>query len=148
MTTEPKHLVEEFQCPGCVCGMDTTCGAYKYDPNEMRCTGHVLGTIIAGVGNIALGMPKGFNKPGWRQTDRQEKDRTRSTMDIRLWVKGTSPEWNRLNVAVWAMEKDGYLFVRTFAPRVNTTWVDVIEGGTMDLVPVAINVADFIDEID
>ncbi len=143
--TKITELVEQFQCPGCVAGGSTKCGAYQWSESDKRCTGHVLGTkIYPGVGNIALGLPKGFCRPG-RDADGK---RTRNTMDIRLWTAGTSPAWDRLNVPVWAMERDGHLFVRTYAPRVNQTWVDVIEGGTLGMVPNAINVAEFIDEID
>ena len=49
---------------------------------------------------------------------------------------------------VWAQEKDGYLFVRTWSPRINKTYVDVVKGGTMAMVPGAIDVADFKGEID
>ncbi len=142
--TPVDRLVRQFQCPGCVCGGDTDCGVYTYDQNERRCVSHVLGTMI-GLGNsIALGLPKGFHKPGWDK----ERKRARNRIDVRLWPQGDHPEWDRLNVAVWAMEQDGHLFVRTFAPRVNVSWVDVIEGGTLAMVPDAINVAEFIDEID
>lgn len=138
-----KELVEEFQCPGCVSGSDTNCGSYNYGQRELRCVSHVLGTQF-GLGNvIALGMPKGFNKPGFR-----EDGQARNRMDIRLWEKGTHPDWERLNVPVWAMEKDDFLFVRTFAPRVNCTWVDIVEGGSLELCPNAIDVAEFINEID
>ena len=131
---EIKEMVEMFQCPGCVCGSDTNCGHYNYDQRELKCTGHVIGTHI-GLGNrVALGLPKGFNKPGFT-TDR-------------LCLKDTHPGWDRLNVPVWAMEKDGFLFIRTFAPRINFSCVDVIEGGTLDMVPNAINVAEFYEEID
>ena len=135
-------LVEQFQCPGCVCGSDTKCGRYQYDPRELRCVSHVLG-IHLGLGNrVALGLPKGFNKPGW------EGGETRNKMDIRLFPKGETPKWDNLNVPVWAMEQDGFLFVRTLAPRINFSWVDVIEGGTLSMTPNAINVGDFIGEID
>ena len=72
----------------------------------------------------------------------------KNKIDIRLWPGGTKLDWDKLNVPVWAMVKDGFLFVRTFAPRINRTWIDVIEHGTMDMVPNAINVSEFIDEID
>lgn len=140
------EMVEEFQCPGCVCGSDTSCGRYNFSEDDKKCTGHVLGTML-GLGNsIALGLPKGFHKPGWDFS--REPVRARNTIDVRLWAKGESPEWDHLNVPVWAMEQDGYLFVRTFAPRVNMSWVDVIEGGTLEMVPKAINVSKFINEID
>ena len=143
MNDKIKNLVEKFQCPGCVYGGDTNCGSYKYNPGELRCTSHVLGTSL-GLGNlIALGLPKGFNKPGFG-----DDGYAKNKMDIRLFGKGDYLEWDKLNVPVWAMEQDGFLFVRTFAPRINCSWVDVIEDGTMSMVPNAINVANFIDEID
>lgn len=138
-----KKLVEKFQCPGCVCGGDTNCDSYNYDPCELRCVSHVLGTQL-GPGNIiALGMPKGFNRPGFRE-DGTAKNR----MNIRLWETGTRPRWDKLNVPVWAIVKDSFLFVRTFAPRIDCTWVDVIKNGSLDMCPNAVNVAEFINEID
>lgn len=132
-----KQMVEKFQCPGCVAGSDTNCGSYK--PSEgigAACEGHVLGTIFSGIGNIALGFPKGFCRPGYCRRER----RTHSTMAIRLFTGGTYPEWDVFNVPVWAKIEDGFLFVRTFMPRVNGCFTDVIEGGTLDLVPTAIDV--------
>lgn len=138
-----EKLVEQFQCPGCVLGGDTKCGKYHYDGQCQRCISHCCGTSL-GLGNpIALGMPKGFDKPGF-----QENGQARYKIDIRLWKVGSYPKWDHLNVPVWAMEKDGFLFVRTFAPRINCSWVDVIERGKFVLCPNAINVAEFIDEID
>lgn len=144
-----EQMIEQFQCPGCVAGMDINCSSYEVDTSDPRCggcVGHVLGTQI-GLGNpIALGLPKGFHKPATNWD--VKPPRRRFKMRIRLWLKGSNPDWNHLNIAVWVMEEDGFLFVRTFAPRVDMTGVDVIEGGTLSLCPNAINVAEFIDEID
>ena len=138
-----KELVEKFQCPGCVLGSDTACGSYNFDHRELRCVTHVLGTQI-GLGNpIALGLPKGFNKPGFN-----EKGRPKNKVNVRLFQVGTYPEWDYLNIPVWALEKDGFLFVRTFAPRIDCSWVDVVDGGTLKLCPNAINVAEFYNKID
>lgn len=137
-----KTLVERFQCPGCILGSDTKCGEYKFDQNQKRCVSHVLGTSV-GLGNFfALGLPKGFCKPGF------DGEKIKNKIDVRLWDGDGHPEWNHLNVPVWAMEQDGFLFVRTFAPRINMSWVDVVDGGTLSLVPNAINVAEFLDNID
>jgi len=46
------------------------------------------------------------------------------------------------------MVKDGFLFVRTYSPRINHCSIDVIEAGDLDMVPEAIDVGKFIDEID
>lgn len=142
------EFVERFQCPGCVCGSDTECGEYRFSEEHQRCTGHVLGTMIMPIGNVALGMPKGFDRPGIEHDQKNERFRTRNTIDVRFWDFDRHPEWDHLNVPVWAMEEDGFLFVRTFAPRVNMTWIDVIEGGTLGLVPNAIDVSTFLDDID
>jgi hypothetical protein len=91
-------------------------------------------------------MPKGFNRLGPVGFTRYSKGK--SFRSIRLWPEGKSPEWDRFNVPVWAMEKEGYLFVRTYLPRLNESYIDVIERGTLDMVPGAINVGEFIDEID
>ena len=145
MTNE--EMVKEFQCPGCVCGNDPAdCTAYKPATDSgFRCEGHVLGTIIMPMpGNIALGLPKGFNRPGWEYIAKRPSNQ----MLIRLWTEGTHPDWDHFNVAVWALEKDGFLFVRTYMPRVNRTAVDIIEKGTRALCPTAVNVNEFYEGMD
>ena len=138
-----EKMVEKFQCPGCVCGSDTSCGTYNYDKTYLMCTSHILGTIFTGIGHVALGFPKGFCRPGFN-----EDWVTKNKMSIRLFLEGDKPKWDNSNTPVWAMEKDGFLFVRTFAPRINHCWVDVIENGTLDIVPNTIDVSKFYDEID
>jgi hypothetical protein len=140
-----QRMVEQFQCPGCVCGSDTSCGRFapNYEGGTYACGGHVLGTFVLGLGHFALGLPKGFNRPGG------VNGKEHHGMAIRLWAAGTQPEWNNFNVPAWALEKGGYLFVRTYAPRVNQTWTDVIESGERAaLCPTAIDVGEFYDEID
>jgi len=139
-----KAMTEEFQCPGCAVGMDTKCGKYAPDISNNSCRSHILGTFIMGAGHIALGLPKGFNKPArapYSQTDY-------NNMTLRFWGTGTKPLWNSLNVPVWAMEKDGFLFVRTYMPRIDYACVDVIEGGKLSCCSGALNVNQFIEEID
>jgi hypothetical protein len=137
------RLIEKFQCPGCVSGSDTQCGEFVFDSNTSSCSAHVLGTSDLSTGPFALGLPKGFCRPGF-DADRKPRDK----IDIRLWEAGTTPGWDRLNIAVWAMEYEGALMVRTFMPRINFTAVDVIDGGALSIAPGAINVADFIEDID
>lgn len=143
-----KEMVTEFQCPGCVCGIrPDECSSFRLDPlgngKASRCAGHVPGTRIVGVGRFLLGMPKGFNREG------SASDGKPGSLWVRLWPEPPPADfWDRFNVAVWAMEQDGYLFVRTYAPRINEPSVDVIKGGTLSLVPGAIDVGAFLDEID
>lgn len=147
--TEHKKLVamvEQFQCPGCVAGCDTQCGKFK--PNKeygFTCQGHVVGTSMTGAGHIALGLPTGFNRTG---LDPSHPIGTSNTMNVRMWVQGTHPHWDHFNVPVWALEREGYLFVRTLMPRRNWSFVDVVEGGTLALVPQAIDVSKFYNDMD
>lgn len=144
MTITYEEMTEQFQCPGCGLGSNIKCGNYEYDDKRHSCKSHVLATMVGFINNyIALGLPKGFNKPG---LDQNKTSLTK--MNICFSHKDTAPEWNHLNVPVWALEQDGFLFVRTYSPRLNIGLVDVIEGGTLSMVPQAINVADFINEID
>lgn len=160
LTPRQVELIEHFQCPGCVAGMDVTCGACKVQIDYgINCRGHVTGTHI-GLGNpVALGLPKGFHKPGFHWDDKAQDFRHNNQMNIRIWEKGTAPSWDNLNIPVWALSGDdpclgtatdyqGYLFVRTYSPRVNVGYVDVIEGGTLDMVPQAINVGEFYEDFD
>ena len=154
MNTKEK-MIGEFQCPGCVCGSspkDECFKPHEVDPRYpfFRCNKHISGTNMMGVGSLYLGMPKGFNRVGMRSEAayRHTQEDEGAHTNIRIWAKGTNPGWDNCNVAVWAMEKDGFLFVRTYMPRTNRSEIDIIEGGTMKLVPKAINVAEFIDEID
>jgi hypothetical protein len=155
MTDEQKDMIEEFQCPGCTCGMNTgECDTFDFTSNVAGCwcLGHSAGTFLLGAGKFALGMPRGFNKVGTIKTGfEDEKDRnTKRSTNIRLAVE--PPEefpYDDFNVPVWAMEKDGYLFVRVMSPRINYTYVDVIKGGKFkEICPNAIDVANFVDEID
>lgn len=143
-------MIERFQCSGCVSGCDTTCGQFKIEETHgsglgVRCIAQAPGTSLLPSGLIYLGLPRGFNKVGARDEDKKGHKLTA----IRLWTGGTAPSWNELNVPVWAMEHEGFLFVRTYAPRTNRGYVDVIEGGSREmLVPKAIDVSTFYDEID
>jgi hypothetical protein len=91
-------------------------------------------------GLLCLGLPKGFCRVAGH------KDK--SEPHVRIFPKGSTPEWDDFNVPVWAMVRDNFLFVRTFMPRIDGTVVDVVEGGTLDLVPKAIDVGKFVDEMD
>lgn len=136
-------LVEEYQCPGCVCGHQPSSGCFEAaEDGTLSCEAHVAGTLVSGVGTINLGLPHGFNRLGFQ-------DQKKSKNTIRLYAsKETMPVYNRFNVAVWAMVHQGNLLVRCYLPRVNQTYVDVIKDGTLDNLPEGvIDVGEFHDEI-
>lgn len=160
MTTATKlpiiqeTMIHAFQCPGCVNGNSpTNCKHIRPDVDSdggFRCENHVLGTFVNLKHHRALGLPRGFDRPGGWHTDvLSGQTRDSSKMFIRLWEAGKAPDWNKFNVPVWAMEKDGHLFVRTYMPRIGWVAVDVIKDGKLaELCPNTIDVGEFYDEID
>lgn len=141
-----EKMVKKFQCPGCVSGPSPkTCPAYKLNGEYgFKCAGHVLGTNMNGQIRFALGLPKGFNRAG----PQDDGLCTRNTLQLGLWLKGTTPSFDKFNVAVWALEQGGFLFVRAYAPRTDRGSIHVVEAGTLDLVPGALDVSAFIMEMD
>jgi len=142
----PEEMISEFLCPGCTNGTHPCTECPDYEPNNdygHNCEKHSPGTFIAGIGAVYLGLPKGFNRVG---LDSVKGQKFRG--QVRLWTRGTKPDFDHLNVPVWAMEKDG----RTYSPRVNLTYIDVIEGGKFVDVQtehkLPYSVRDFIDDID
>ncbi|MDF2421379.1 MAG: hypothetical protein OPY06_00005 [Nitrosopumilus sp.] len=146
-----KQMVEEFQCPGCACGLDTTGTCFKADPHSLACIEHHAGTMIPGIGSINLGLPKGFNRLG------MDKNRDgHGSNNIRLYEKFEDhPGYNHLNIPVWAREISendmDVLVVRCYCPRVNWDFVDVILNGKLDDVrknhPQVYDVSEFIESI-
>lgn len=141
-------MVEEIQCPGCTCGgaPAVTCPSFKAETGYgFACKAHSPGTLIARAGWMCPGLPKGFDKVGAFRAKGDDKRRN----NLRLWIHPDMPDWDYLNVPVWAMEEEGVLYVRTYCPRINVNFVDVIQGGSMKDVPSRVHdVADFINEID
>lgn len=139
-----EEMVERFQCFGCVWGRDTHCGKYAWGGLLRCCLSHVSGVYVFPADyHLALHLPRGFNRSGFN-----DAGRSKNTLNVGLWLRGTHPPWDRLNIPVWALEQDGFLFVRTYAPLRDVGRVDVIEGGTLALVPQALDVKAFLDELD
>lgn len=134
-TSANRRMTEAFQCPGCTLGMDTGCGSYKLNEETGACAAHRLGTMMSFAGPFALGLPKGFCRPG---VDRDRNGlwcEPRFALPLRFFYDGRRPQWDAYNVPVWAMEQGAYLFVRTLEPRRGNLWTDVIEGGRLSDVP-------------
>jgi hypothetical protein len=137
-----KYMITEFQCAGCVNGSSPDDGCFIKEEVSLSCDNHIArNNVLPIIGTINLGLPIGFNRLGPIDTSKQKNN-------IRLYDSMPKDHWDKFNIPVWAMEKDGYLFVRTYLPRTNVTWVDVIKDGKINEVdPYPINVGDFIDEI-
>lgn len=69
--------------------------------------------------------------------------------EVRFWTNGEKPIYGIDKVATWALEQDGLLFVRVCRPETAELWVDVVAGGKRaELAPNAVDVGEFIGEID
>lgn len=147
-----EQLVEKFQCSGCVCGGNTDCGQYKFDGRS--CASHVTGTSILGEGNIALGMPKGFNRCGLQRSNMTGKWESSNKPNIEFLTvePGARPlfEYDVFNVPVWKyQDEEGFVFVRVFIPRKGSHKVQVIQGAELSDIPApTIDVTPHLDEMD
>lgn len=119
-----QKIIEIYQCPGCVCGSDTTCykqGAY------LECEKHVAGTnVFPGIGRILSGMPTGFNRYG------QYKD---MELCIFSYLKD-GWGYDKYNIPAWKYfdKKTGCTIVRGMSPRTNATWIHIfIENCIQDI---------------
>ncbi len=98
---------------------------------------------MGGVGRLAIGLPRGFNRTGSVEFG------DKPFVYIRLYESpDMMPEYDRFNIPVWAMEQDGYLYVRCYCPRSNWLFVDVVKDGKLEHAPGAVNVGEFYDQID
>jgi hypothetical protein len=140
-----KIMVATFQCPGCVNGEDTKCGKFKlheiatgtsHDGGQrmvggFRCINHETSAVTMGGGKVNMGLPVPFARVQYRD-GAQDEVKTNIRMHLKPVDYGTY--WDVFNVPVWALEKDGYLFVRTYSPRTDQSYVDVITGATVEMV--------------
>ena len=136
-----EEMIEKFQCPGCVVGSDTKCGSYK-EKGYQRCISHTCGTSMltnAGIVPIYLGLPVGFC--------RLNNDST-----VVLYTESDADKafvYDLYNVPVWAMELDGFLYVRVYSPRIDSCSLQVVEGGKMSSLPSSvIDVTEHIGDMD
>ena len=110
-----KTAVEEYQCPGCVCGSNIEC----YEKGEdLACGKHVAGTtVFPQIGRVFLGMPTGFNRLG-----------VNGNMKINIFQE-LKDAWNydMFNIPVWKhLDKHGNTLVRGLCPRTNWSFLHVI----------------------
>lgn len=123
-----EDLVRELQCPGCMIGHDL-CDKYKKG-SYGQCVTHFAATYMGGAGKIVLGMPRGFNRPGFVM-DVPEREAV-TTTEVQTWKVGNAvvvteevdesaidTRWDHLNIPVARAEWDGRPVVMTWAPRIN-----------------------------
>lgn len=114
-----RAAIEEYQCPGCVCGSNVEC--FKEGDN-LECGKHVVGTTIMGIGRIFLGLPTGFCRQG-------------PVEELKVYIF-ESPEkgwgYDKFNVPAWKhLDDHGNTLVRGLSPRVNWPFLHVFIGDHM-----------------
>ena len=119
-----KNAIEEYQCSGCVCGCDIEC--FELDETGVGCGKHISGTIIApGIGNIFLGMPKGFNRLGYD---------TKLIPHIFEKLQDCF-EYDMYNVPTWKhLNSNGHTLVRGMHPRLNMTFIHIFLEDCIDKI--------------
>ena len=121
-----KKAIEKYQCSGCVVGGDISCFV-KNENGGIGCGKHHAGTMIfPGVGNIFLGMPRGFNRLG---------EYTKMKPCIFDTFKSSDWKYDTWNIPVWKyLSKEGHTFVRGIMPRRNDPFVHVFLENCLDKI--------------
>ena len=115
MKEDYKLAIEEYQCPGCVSGCDISC--FENNTNGgVGCGKHYSGTMISGVGNVLLGMPKGFNRIG--------ENKSLNPNIFETFEAGWG--YDMFNVPVWKHKNEaGHTLVRGIMPRRNEPFIHI-----------------------
>lgn len=134
-----KKAIEEYQCPGCVCGMDIRCYKPCEDGEGVQCDKHACGTLMTGAGLFFLGMPKGFNRTG--QLEHEQKvlifEKAKDYLGFNMW-----------NVPVWKHLDGCNTIVRGLSPRINYPFIHVYLENCMDKIDCLEITKDDIDSMD
>ncbi len=141
METKFKLAVEEYQCSGCVSGSDISCFK-RNDTGGIGCGKHHAGTMSMGIGNIFLGMPKGFNRLG---EYRMLKPNIYESFDSEDY----DWDYNMWNIPVWKyLSKEGHTFVRGVMPRRNEPLIHIFLENCIDRIDCLEITQEDIDEMD
>jgi hypothetical protein len=121
-----KEAVKEYKCPGCVNGCEPE--------EDVDCNKHCAGTYGSGIGKLLLGMPKGFNRLGPIDSN---KDVWRG-FSIFKNLKSREDDgfkFDKFNIPVWKyLDEYGNTLVRGISPRINCPIIHVILENCMDKI--------------
>lgn len=139
MEAKIKNAIEEYQCSGCVVGYNTSCFR-KNETGGVGCGKHHSGTIFAGIGNILLGMPIGFNRLG---------EFTKLKPNIFEAFENCEWTFNKFNRPVWKyLSPQGHTFVRGIMPRRNEPFIHVFLENCIDKIDCLEITQDDINDMD
>lgn len=144
LTEVVKNAVEEYQCPGCINGSNTSC--YEKDEYGVGCGKHDSGTMMSYVGSIFLGMPKGFNRVGPHDGEQRMKITIFNSFEElgKLWG-----EYDKFNVPCWKyVDAHEATLVRGLSPRTNRPFLHIILEDCADKIDCIEITAKDIEEMD
>lgn len=109
--------IQEYQCVSCIrCSSDN---CYIESAVSIACYNHRLGTFLSNAGNIFLGLPVGFNRPGPYER-KVEIFETFEGFNI-TWGK-----YDKFNCPVWKYKNEhGHIIVRGLSPRINIPFLHI-----------------------
>lgn len=125
MENNAKNAIENYQCSGCVYGSDISC----FTSNEnggVGCGKHHAGTMVIGIGQIFLGMPKGFDRLGFD-----------NAMKPNIYKSFEECEWkfNKFNIPVWKyLNEEGHTLVRGICPRRSYPFIHIYLENCIDKI--------------
>lgn len=122
--------VERYQCSGCISGYGTSC----FQPNEtaggVGCGKHTSGTIISSIGNIFLGLPKGFNRLGHLDSMKPIVFK-----DFKDFAESDWRSYSKFNIPVWKhLDEFGNTLVRGLMPRRNEPFLHIFLENCLDKI--------------
>lgn len=121
MDKKNSVAVERYQCSGCISGHDISCFEVNERSGGVGCGKHLSGTIISSIGQIFLGLPKGFNRLGHLETMKPLIFKSFKEFSESDWK-----EYNNFNRPVWKhLDKYGNTLVRGLMPRRNEPFLHI-----------------------
>ena len=127
--------VNEYQCPGCMHGPDAeTCD--RSEVTAKGCTNHHSGTMGLGIGNFALGLPKGFNRFGPSELRNIEIYESCEAM-----LRAIPNLKSIFSLPIWKhLDKHENTIMRWYSPRTNHGGSVVVLGDCREQFPTAIDI--------
>lgn len=137
MDEKLSFAIKEYQCSGCTCGHNLECFEQN-DQQGVGCGKHSSGTIISYIGNIFLGMPKGFNRLGHQEN-----------LKPIIFNNFNENYYDMFNIPVWKyLDEHGNTLVRGIMPRRNEPFLHIYIGNCIDKINCLEITKQNIDEMD
>lgn len=136
--------VSTYQCPGCMRGTEAE-SCESADIRATGCEAQSSGTLGSGIGNFAMGLPRGFNRFG---NSPERKFAIHPSYEDMIQK---APNFLTIfNIPAWKhLDEHGNTIVRWFSPRINYGYSTVTLGDCREKFPNAVEItAEMIEDMD